>query len=299
MRVYNYYSFTVIAAYLLDDTFAFVSSKYPTYVSQRVSPTSTTSPLKESSTTTSNDNNDSFNIEQYFNFPLDDWQIKAGDEIIKGHNVITCAPTGAGKTVVGEIALHYAFANNKDSIYTTPLKALSNQKFMELRKIFGAENVGLSTGDMSINRGAKVMVMTTEVYRNMAWRAASSVEVYSEEDADIINKDDNDLANLAIVVLDEFHYMGQPGRGGVWEECVITSPSHTQIVGLSATLPNANDISSWMTSVTKQTTLVECLGARPVPLRYMFATRDGLEFLFKDENAGPVSFSKNSDIVRL
>lgn len=228
------------------------------------------------------------NIPQYFNFPLDDWQLQAGNEIIQGNNVITCAPTGAGKTVVGEIALHYAFENNKDSIYTTPLKALSNQKFMELRKIFGVDNVGLSTGDMSINRGAKVMVMTTEVYRNMAWRASSSGRIESDDESDNVDEE-NDLANLSIVVLDEFHYMGQPGRGGVWEECVITSPSHTQIVGLSATLPNANNIANWMTSVTKQTTLIEALGARPVPLRYMFATRDGLEFLFKDENAGPVS----------
>ena len=231
--------------------------------------------------------NSDFDIQQYFKFPLDNWQLQAGEEIIKGHNVITCAPTGAGKTVVGEIALHHAFANNKDSIYTTPLKALSNQKFMELRKIFGVENVGLSTGDMSINRGAKVMVMTTEVYRNMAWRSSSSVPMEEKENDDEFENDDNELSNLSVVVLDEFHYMGQPGRGGVWEECVITSPNHTQIVGLSATLPNANDISNWMTSVTKPTTLVEAMGGRPVPLRYMFATRDGLEYLFKDENAGP------------
>jgi superfamily II RNA helicase len=232
-----------------------------------------------------------FDIQHHFNFPLDDWQLQAGTEIIKGNNVITCAATGAGKTVVGEIGLHYAFANNKDAIYTTPLKALSNQKFMELRKIFGAENVGLSTGDMSINRGAQIMVMTTEVYRNMAWRASSSPTTADASDDmtedDEVISEDNDLANLAVVVLDEFHYMGQPGRGGVWEECVITSPAHTQIVGLSATLPNAHDISSWMSSVTKQTTLVEASGGRPVPLRYMFATRDGLEYLFKDEDAGP------------
>lgn len=165
---------------------------------------------------------------------------------------------------------------------------------MELRKIFGAENVGLSTGDMSINRGAKVMVMTTEVYRNMAWRASSSLsnnkdseESEESENNEFENEDYNELSNLSVVVLDEFHYMGQPGRGGVWEECVITSPDHTQIIGLSATLPNANDITNWMTSVTKQTALVEAMGERPVPLRYMFATRDGLDYLFKDENAGP------------
>jgi len=228
---------------------------------------------------------------KYFNFPLDDWQSDAGIEIYKGHNVITCAPTGAGKTVVGEIALHYAFNNGKNAIYTTPLKALSNQKFAELRKIFGSENVGLSTGDMSINRDARIVVMTTEVYRNMAWRASSSTsstsssyEDYDDEYAD----NDDELANLSIVVLDEFHYMGQPGRGGVWEECVITSPPHTQIIGLSATLPNANDISSWMTDITnKNSVLIEALGGRPVPLSYMFGTRDGLQYLFRDSEAGP------------
>ncbi len=168
---------------------------------------------------------------------------------------------------------------------------------MELRKTFGVENVGLSTGDMSINRGARIMVMTTEVYRNMAWRASSSKITSSDDNTNYEkgneedDNDDNELSNLSVVVLDEFHYMGQPGRGGVWEECVITSPPHTQIIGLSATLPNADDISAWMNGVltNKRTALVEADGGRPVPLRYMFATRDGLEYLFRDGDAGPGS----------
>ena len=145
-------------------------------------------------------------LQQHFSFPLDDWQTEAGGEILAGRNTIVCAPTGAGKTVVGEMALRIAFEDGMNSIYTTPLKALSNQKFMELRKMFGAENVGLSTGDISINRGARITVMTTEVYRNMAWRASSDSD---EEKSEYFGVDD--LVSNAVVVLDEFHYMGQPG----------------------------------------------------------------------------------------
>ena len=196
------------------------------------------------------------------------------------------------------MALHYAFHANHNSIYTTPLKALSNQKYAELRKTFGPENVGLSTGDMSINRGARIMVMTTEVYRNMAWRAmdddSNDYEDDNYDDEDKIPTDGlslrgkSELSNVKAVILDEFHYMGQKGRGGVWEECVITSPSHTQIIGLSATLPNAQDLALWMEQVTeRKTTLVEASGGRPVPLRYLFATSDGIEHMFRNRDAGP------------
>ena len=219
-------------------------------------------------------------LNQYFSFALDDWQLQSGGEICKGHNVIVCAPTGAGKTVVGEMALHLACETGSHSIYTTPLKALSNQKFVELRQIFGKERVGLSTGDMSINRGAQVSIMTTEVYRNMAWRSSGIQE------GNLVR--DDDLASNSVVVLDEFHYMGQPGRGGVWEESVITSPSHTQLICLSATLPNALELALWMESVTgRKTVMIEAKGGRPVPLRYMFATKKGLFSLFRDPDAGP------------
>ena len=228
-------------------------------------------------------------FQPYFGFPLDDWQLEAGGEILKGNNVIVCAPTGSGKTVIGEMALHYAVEDGFHAVYTTPLKALSNQKFTELRQIFGKHNVGLSTGDMSINRGAKVTVMTTEVYRNIAWRSSGSYA--DEEHVESLEErllNENQLINNKVVVLDEFHYMGQPGRGGVWEECVITSPSHTQIVGLSATLPNAFQLANWMEGVTgRKTVLVEAKKGRPVPLRYLFAIREGLYPLFRDPDAGP------------
>jgi hypothetical protein len=227
---------------------------------------------------------------QYFDFPLDDWQLQAGGEILKGNNVIVCSPTGSGKTVVGEMALHIAFNSGMNGIYTTPLKALSNQKFTDLRQIFGAPNVGLSTGDMSINRRAsRLTVMTTEVYRNIAWRSTGN---NPEEPRPLIGDGyrGDDLKDNAVVILDEFHYMGQPGRGGVWEECVITSPPHTQIIGLSATLSNAAQLADWMQGVTgRKTVLVEAPGSRPVPLRYLFATREGLFPLFRNPDAGPGS----------
>lgn len=227
---------------------------------------------------------------KYFEFPLDDWQLEAGGYILNGDNVIVCAPTGSGKTVVGEMALHSAIDRNLDGVYTTPLKALSNQKFSDFSQIFGKDIVGLSTGDVSINRDkARLTVMTTEVYRNIAWRSNSNDKI-DEEMVSGVKKSNNDLQKNAVVVLDEFHYMGQPGRGGVWEECVITSPSHTQIIGLSATLPNALELSEWMESVTgRSTKLIEAPGARPVPLKYLFATREGLFPLFSNVDAGPGS----------
>lgn len=240
-------------------------------------------------------------LQKYFSFPLDSWQIAAGTSLLAEHNVIVCAPTGAGKTVVGEMALHIAMERNTKAIYTTPLKALSNQKFGEMRQIFGGDRVGLSTGDISIRRGADVTIMTTEVYRNMAWRAktgAASLANGIEQD-DILMDNSQllesarldefaDLSSNSIVVLDEFHYMGQKGRGSTWEESVIFTPQHTQIVGLSATLPNAHRLAAWMESVTgRKSILVEAGGKRPVPLKYYFASKRDFSPLFRDPNSGP------------
>jgi hypothetical protein len=234
-------------------------------------------------------------LQPYFDFPLDDWQLQAGGAICQGHNVIVCAPTGAGKTVVGEMALLNTYYHSDrgasasaTGIYTTPLKALSNQKYSELCQTFGRAETGLSTGDISINKGARITVMTTEVYRNIAWRSSTPTSIFVEE-----NKNTNDeLSQNAVVVLDEFHYMGHPGRGGVWEESIIMSPAkQTQIVGLSATLSNGPDLAAWMETVTERTTVLVNVPAfcRPVPLRYLFATKEGLFSLFRDPDAGPGS----------
>jgi DEAD/DEAH box helicase len=183
------------------------------------------------------------------------------------------------KTVIGEMALHWATSSlqNKKGIYTTPLKALSNEKYRDFCAIYGRHTVGLSTGDVSINQGAKISIMTTEVYRNIAWRAS-------------LPNEGDELTDTAMVILDELHYMGQPGRGGVWEESIVTSPSaHLQIIGLSATLANGHDLCAWMEHVTQRPTVLVQVPdfKRPVPLRYVFATRDGLFPLFRDPDAGP------------
>jgi hypothetical protein len=182
------------------------------------------------------------------------------------------------KTVIGEMALHWAWSlQNQKGIYTTPLKALSNEKYRDFCSLYGRTSVGLATGDVSINKGAKISIMTTEVYRNIAWRAS------------IPNEANDELTDTTMVILDELHYMGNPGRGGVWEESIVTSPSHMQIIGLSATLANGQDICAWMEHVTQRPTVLVQVPdhKRPVPLRFCFATRDGLYPLFRDPDAGP------------
>ena len=247
-----------------------------------------------------------------FSYPLDSWQCEAGGGITLGMNVIVTAPTGAGKTAVGIMALSHIFQQQRDStssssfsdtmgtaIYTTPLKALSNQKFVELKQVFGSQHVGLSTGDMCIQRGAMITVMTTEVYRNMCWKSTQDITtpndpVRTDDDDDddyrpFATKKNLNTSYNSIVVLDEFHYMGVPGRGTVWEESVITSPKTTQLVALSATLSNARSIATWMERVTNRPTLLVDVSneSRPVPLRYYFATTKGIFPLFRDVDAGP------------
>ena len=130
---------------------------------------------------------------QLFPFPLDDFQLDAIDALNQGHSVVVSAPTGSGKTLIGEYAIHRAMAHGQKVFYTTPLKALSNQKLRDFREQFGAENVGLMTGDLSVNREASIVVMTTEIFRNM---------LYAEAD-----EHDDPLTDVEAVVLDECHYM--------------------------------------------------------------------------------------------
>ena len=137
-------------------------------------------------------------------FPLDDFQRRACAEVEDGHGVLVAAPTGAGKTVVGEFAVHLALARGTKAFYTTPIKALSNQKHADLARVHGAENVGLLTGDTSVNPDAPVVVMTTEVLRNM---------LYAQSDT---------LIDLGFVVMDEVHYLADRFRGPVWEEVILS-----------------------------------------------------------------------------
>lgn len=203
-------------------------------------------------------------------FKLDEFQEQGLMSIMAGNNVLVTTPTGSGKTVVGELAIYFALMLGLRVAYTTPLKALSNQKFQDFKAKYGGDRVGLLTGDIAINRGAAVTIMTTEVFRNM---------IYDQDS-------ESQLSNLFMVCFDEFHFMNDPDRGTVWEESVISCPPSVRILALSATMGNTMEIQGWMQSIHGPTDLVQST-FRPVPLRYMFAMRQGLMPLFRDPQAGP------------
>jgi ATP-dependent RNA helicase HelY len=180
-------------------------------------------------------------------FELDPFQDEACVALEDGYSVLVCAPTGAGKTIVGEFAVHLALAANQKCFYTTPIKALSNQKFNDLVDRYGPENVGLLTGDNAVNSDAPVIVMTTEVLRNMLYAGSSS------------------LTDLGYVVMDEVHYLGDRFRGAVWEEVIIHLPAAVRLVSLSATVSNAEEFGEWLVSVRGETKVI-VHEQRPVPL---------------------------------
>lgn len=180
-------------------------------------------------------------------FRLDPFQVQACEALERGHGVLVCAPTGAGKTVVGEFAVHLALAAGRKCFYTTPIKALSNQKHNDLVRRYGAENIGLLTGDQSVNGDAPVVVMTTEVLRNM---------LYAGSDA---------LHGLSHVVMDEVHFLADRMRGAVWEEVILHLPDDVRLVSLSATVSNAEEFGGWIQTVRGDTTVVVD-EHRPVPL---------------------------------
>lgn len=188
-------------------------------------------------------------------FKPDSFQIEALRAVSDGKSVVVTAPTGAGKTVVAEGAIVSALAKGTRAFYTTPIKALSNQKFSDLKRLFGDATVGLLTGDNVINGDAPIVVMTTEVLRNM---------IYEGSDA---------LEQLGIVILDEVHYLADRDRGSVWEEVIIHLPRRVTLVALSATIANPEEFTSWIRARRGDTELV-IERTRPVPLTTMFAWRD-------------------------
>ncbi len=180
-------------------------------------------------------------------FPLDDFQLRACEAVEEGRGVLVAAPTGAGKTIVGEFAVHLALATGRKAFYTTPIKALSNQKYHDLVRAHGAENVGLLTGDSSVNGEAPVVVMTTEVLRNMMYAGSRTLD------------------GLGYVVMDEVHYLADRFRGAVWEEVIIHLPEHVQVISLSATVSNAEEFGDWLAEVRGNHEVVVS-EHRPVPL---------------------------------
>jgi superfamily II RNA helicase len=187
-------------------------------------------------------------------FPLDDFQLRAISAILDGKSVIVSAPTGSGKTLVAEFAIHAALHRGRRIAYTTPLKALSNQKYADFGRQWGAENVGILTGDVKVNPRAPVEAMTTEILRNMFYSGG--------------------LPGLDTVVLDECHYMGDEGRGTVWEEIIVNCPKDVALVALSATVRNVNEIADWIGLVHRPIVAVTH-PHRPVPLQYLVADLSG------------------------
>ncbi|MEU0687286.1 DEAD/DEAH box helicase [Streptomyces uncialis] len=182
-----------------------------------------------------------------YEFELDPFQIEACKALEAGKGVLVAAPTGSGKTIVGEFAVHLALGQGKKCFYTTPIKALSNQKYSDLAKRYGADKVGLLTGDNSVNSDAPVVVMTTEVLRNMLYAGSQS------------------LLGLGHVVMDEVHYLSDRFRGAVWEEVIIHLPPSVTLVSLSATVSNAEEFGDWLDTVRGDTEVIVS-EHRPVPL---------------------------------
>ncbi|MGH8888314.1 MAG: DEAD/DEAH box helicase [Acidothermaceae bacterium] len=186
-------------------------------------------------------------FEVLYDFPLDEFQIEACRALEAGHGVLVAAPTGSGKTLVGEFAVHLALAEGRKCFYTTPIKALSNQKYTDLVRRYGAESVGLLTGDNTVNGEAPVVVMTTEVLRNMLYASSPT------------------LTGLGYVVMDEVHYLADRFRGAVWEEVIIHLPESVRVVSLSATVSNAEEFADWLVTVRGETRVI-VEEHRPVPL---------------------------------
>ncbi|WP_035948301.1 DEAD/DEAH box helicase, partial [Knoellia flava] len=201
-------------------------------------------------------------------FDLDEFQLEGCRAVEAGQGVLVAAPTGAGKTIVGEFAVHLALATGRKAFYTTPIKALSNQKYHDLVAVHGPDKVGLLTGDASVNGEAPVVVMTTEVLRNMVYAGSST------------------LRGLGFVVMDEVHYLADRFRGAVWEEVIIHLPESVQVVSLSATVSNAEEFGDWLAEVRGNHAVVVS-EHRPVPLWQHMLVGTSMFDLFVDETAEP------------
>ncbi|ARC56812.1 putative helicase HelY [Frondihabitans sp. 762G35] len=212
-------------------------------------------------------------------FDLDPFQIKACEVVEQGRSVLVAAPTGAGKTLVAEFAIHLAMQDPRDKVfYTAPMKALSNQKYQELVAEYGASEVGLLTGDTNVNSRARIVVMTTEVLRNM---------LYAGSDL---------LQDLRYVVLDEVHFLGDRFRGAVWEEVIIHLPLDVRMVSLSATVSNAEEFGDWLQTVRGETDVIVS-EERPVPLQQHVLV--GSKYLDLFDSSGQAATNRvNPELVR-
>ncbi|NCV81852.1 MAG: DEAD/DEAH box helicase [Actinobacteria bacterium] len=217
---------------------------------------------------------------QSFDFEFDPFQVAACHAVEEGSGVLVAAPTGAGKTVVGEFAAHLALKLGKKCFYTTPIKALSNQKYSEFVAMFGEDRVGLLTGDTSINGEADVLVMTTEVLRNMLYAGS------------------NTLINLGYVVMDEVHYLADKFRGAVWEEVLIHLMESVQVISLSATVSNAEEFGEWLGEVRGNTQVIVS-EIRPIPLyQHVLIGNRLLDLFDKPGQINPEILRREREAVR-
>lgn len=196
---------------------------------------------------------------RYQNYELDPFQVHAVEAIDRGESLIVAAPTGCGKTLIAEYAVDVSMERNKRVIYTAPIKALSNQKYRDFRKRFGEEIVGIQTGDVTINPEGKLLIMTTEIFRNL------------------ILEDSRRLSDIYYVIFDEIHYLDDPERGTVWEESIILAPREIRFMCLSATVPNIHELAQWMGAVRGTSFTVIEETQRPVPLKpHFYSPKFGL-----------------------
>ncbi|MFF4609437.1 DEAD/DEAH box helicase [Streptomyces albidoflavus] len=215
---------------------------------------------------------------EMYDFGLDPFQLDACRSLEEGKGVLVAAPTGSGKTIVGEFAVHLALGQSKKCFYTTPIKALSNQKYADLAKRYGADKVGLLTGDNTVNPDAPVVVMTTEVLRNMLYAGSQT------------------LTGLGYVVMDEVHYLSDRFRGAVWEEVIIHLPPSVTLVSLSATVSNAEEFGDWLDTVRGDTDVIVS-EHRPVPLfQHVLAGRRMYDLFEEGEGAKK---AVNPDLLRM
>ena len=204
------------------------------------------------------------------NFELDDFQVSACEAVEAGRPVLVAAPTGAGKTIVGEFGIERALSLGKRAFYTTPIKALSNQKFADFCRKWGRDRVGLLTGDTVVNGDADVVVMTTEVLRNMLYQRHRA------------------LTGLGVVVLDEVHYLADRFRGPVWEEVILHTPEEVQIISISATVSNAEEFGKWLEEARGDCAVVVS-EPRPIPLKQHMLVGDRLYDLYRRGSNRPNS----------
>ena len=187
---------------------------------------------------------------RYREYILDDFQVEAINHINEGRSVLVSAPTGVGKTLIADYLIDRAILRNERIIYTAPIKALSNQKFKEFKALYGADRVGIITGDVVINPLADVAIMTTEIFRN------------------ILHQDPGRLAGITHVVFDEIHFLSDEDRGTVWEESIIFMPDGMRLLGLSATIPNAEELAAWIAETKSHRVEVVRKATRSVPLQH-------------------------------